>query len=371
MKRAYKYRFYPTSEQEDLLSKTFGCARFVYNHVLAWRTSRYRNDNIRTSYPEASRRVTEIKKFPEYLWLSEVPCDALFQAIRNQQVALANFFAGRARYPSFKKKGGRQSFRIAASSVRIKDGKLYMPKCNQALRIRNFTPPPSKPINMTISKDCAGRYFVSLLYEFERSALPISPRTIGIDLGIKDLFVTDSGEKVGNPRHTAKYAKRLARAQRALSRKKLGSANRAKAKLKVARIHAKISDCRQDHLHKLSRRLINENQVICVESLKVKNMVRNRSLAKHIADASWGELVRQLRYKAEWGGRDLVQIDQFFPSSKRCSECGHTVDALPLNIREWSCPDCGALHDRDVNAARNIKAAGHAVLACGENVSLS
>jgi putative transposase len=191
----------------------------------------------------------------------------------------------------------------------------------------------------------------------------------GIDLGLKDLFITDKGERVGNPRHTAKYATRLAKAQRRLSKKKLGSANRAKARQKVAKLHAKISDCRQDNLHKLSRRLINENQVICVESLKVKNMIRNPTLSKAIADAGWGEFVRQLAYKADWAGRSLVAIDQWFPSSKRCSGCGHTLSSLPLSIRQWDCPECGMSHDRDINAATNIKAAGLAVLALGENVS--
>jgi putative transposase len=207
------------------------------------------------------------------------------------------------------------------------------------------------------------------LCEFEPSKLPVTPNTTGIDLGLKDLFITDKGERVGNPRHTARYAARLAKAQRRLSKKKLGSANRAKARQKVAKLHAKISDCRQDNLHKLSRRLINENQVICVESLKVKNMIRNPTLSKAIADAGWGEFVRQLAYKADWAGRSLVAIDQWFPSSKRCSGCGHTLSSLPLSIRQWDCPECGMSHDRDINAATNIKVAGLAVLALGENVS--
>ena len=245
-----------------------------------------------------------------------------------------------------------------------------MAKCKEPLVIRWSRPLPCEPSTVTISKDTAGRYFVSCLCDFEPETLPITAKMIGIDLGIKDLFVTSDGHKAGNPRHTAKYATRLARAQRELSRKKLGSANRAKAKARVARIHAKISDCRQDHLHKLSRTLINENQVVCVESLKVKNMIRNPKLAKAIADASWGEFVRQLAYKAEWAGRSLVAIDQFFPSSKRCSGCGYTLSSLPLAVRSWECPECGSHHDRDHNAAKNILAAGLAVKACGENVSL-
>ena len=211
---------------------------------------------------------------------------------------------------------------------------------------------------------------MSCLCEFDPVALPVTPKTIGIDMGLKDLFVTSDGSKVGNPRHYAKYEAKLAKAQRRLAKKQLGSANRLKAKRKVARIHAKISDCRQDFLHKQSRRLVNENQVICVETLRVKNMVRNRNLSKAISDVGWGELTRQLAYKADWAGRQLVAIDQWFPSSKRCSCCGHVVDSLPLSVREWDCPECGTTHDRDVNAAVNIKAAGCAVLALGENVSL-
>lgn len=183
------------------------------------------------------------------------------------------------------------------------------------------------------------------------------------------MFVTDTRFKSGNPRHIAKYAARLALLQRRLSKKAKGSKNRARARLKVARLHAKIADCRLDALHKATRKLINENQVVCVESLKVKNMIRNPSLSKAIADASWSEFLRQLRYKGEWVGRFVVAIDQFFPSSKRCSCCGYTMQKMPLDVRKWHCPECGADHDRDINAARNIKAAGLAVLAHGEPVN--
>ncbi|MEX3038780.1 RNA-guided endonuclease TnpB family protein, partial [Serratia fonticola] len=228
---------------------------------------------------------------------------------------------------------------------------------------------PSTPSTVTISKDASGRYFVSCLCEFESKSLPVTAKMTGIDMGLKDLFVTDSGFKTGNPRHTAKYAKRLALLQRRLSKKQKGSRNRAKARLKVAKLHAKIADCRMDSLHKLSRKLINENQVVCVESLKVKNMIRNPKLSKAISDAGWGEFVRQLQYKAKESGRSVVAIDQFFPSSKCCSCCGFTMEKMPLDVRNWHCPECGAEHDRDINAARNIKAAGLAVLAHGEPVN--
>jgi len=368
-KRAYKYRFYPTTEQAELLAQTFGCVRFVYNSILRWRTDAFYQRQEKIGYVGANARLTELKKDPELAFLSEVSCVPLQQCLRHQQTAFKNFFEGRAKYPAFKSKRHRQSAEFTRSAFKYRDGKLYLAKSKTPLDIRWSRVLPGEPSTVTVSKDSAGRYFVSCLCEFEPSKLPVTPNVTGIDLGLKDLFITDKGERVGNPRHTAKYAARLARAQRRLSKKKLGSANRAKARQKVAKLHAKISDCRQDNLHKLSRRLINENQVICVESMKVKNMIRNPSLSKAIADAGWGEFVRQLAYKAEWAGRSLVAIDQWFPSSKRCSGCGHTLPSLPLSVRKWDCPECGVHHDRDQNAATNIKAAGLAVLALGESVS--
>lgn len=369
IKRAYKYRFYPTAEQAELLAQTFGCVRFVYNSILRWRIDAFYQRQEKIGYVGANARLTELKKDPELAFLSDVSCVPLQQCLRHQQTAFKNFFEGRAKYPVFKSKRHRQSAEFTRSAFKYRDGKLYLAKSKTPLDVRWSRELPSEPSTVTVSKDSAGRYFVSCLCEFEPSALPVIPNTIGIDLGLKDLFVPDKGEPVGNPRHTAKYAAKLAKAQRRLSKKKLGSKNRAKARQKVAKIHAKISDCRQDNLHKLSRRLINENQVICVESLKVKNMIRNPRLSKAIADAGWGEFVRQLKYKAEWAGRSLVAIDQWFPSTKRCSGCGHTLPSLPLSVRKWDCPECGAHHDRDQNAAKNIKAAGLAVLALGENVS--
>lgn len=369
MKRAYKYRFYPTPEQAELLTKTFGCMRFAYNSILRWRTDAYYERQEKIGYVQASARLTALKKEPELSWLNDVSCVPLQQSLRHQQSAFANFFAGRAKYPAFKKKHHKQAAELSASAFKYRDGKLYMAKSKEPLAIRWSRELPSVPSTVTISKDASGRYFVSCLCEFESKSLPVSAKTVGIDVGLKNLFVTDTGFKTGNPRHTAKYAKRLALLQRRLSKKKKGSSNRTKARLKVAKLHAKIADCRLDNLHKLSRRLINENQVVCVESLKVKNMIRNPTLSKAIADASWGELVRQLQYKADWAGRSVVAINQFFPSSKRCSSCGYTVSKLALSTRSWACPECGITHDRDINAAKNIKAAGLAVLALGESVS--
>src|SRR5690554_2306502 len=368
-KRAYKYRFYPTPEQEHILAQTFGCVRFVYNSVLRWRTDAFYQQQIKVGYVEANAQLSRMKKDPELAFLSDVSSVPLQQCLRHQQAAFKNFFDGRTQYPVFKSKKHRQSAEFTRSAFKYRDGQIFLAKCKEPLAIRWSRDLPSEPSTITVSKDAAGRYFVSCLCEYEAQALPIIPKMIGIDLGLHDLFVTSEGQRTGNPRHTAKYATKLAKAQRALSRKRLGSANRTKAKRKVAAIYAKISDCRMDNLHLLSHRLINENQVICVESLKVKNMLRNRSLAKSISDASWGEFIRQLAYKADWAGRQLVAIDQWYPSSKRCSGCGHVMETMPLHIRGWTCPVCETKHDRDVNAAINIKAVGLAVLALGENVS--
>ena len=370
VKKAYKFRFYPTGDQVEFLAKTFGCVRYVYNSILKWRTDAYYERAKNIGYLNANARLTSIKKDPELYWLCKVSSVPLQQCLRHQQTAFKNFFEGRAKYPTFKKKNNRQSFELTYRAFSYRGGEIYIAKCKKPLDIRWSRELPSNPTTVTISKDSAGRYFVSCLCEFKPKRLTVIKSEVGIDLGINDLFVTDTGSRTGNPKYTAKYAAKLAKAQKALSKKKLGSCNRAKAKKNVARIHAKISDCRRDNLHQLSRRLINENQVVCMESLKVKNMVRNRRLSKSISDAGWGEFSRQVEYKAEHAGRTLVKIDQYFPSSKRCSDCGHIVDKLPLSVREWDCPACGSIHDRDINAARNIKAAGLAVLAFGENVNL-
>lgn len=369
--RAYKYRFTPTEEQATLLAQTFGCVRYAYNYILRWRTDSYYQSKEKIGYTQASAKLTAIKKLPELAFLNEVSCVPLQQSLRHQQTAFKNFFEGRAKYPTFKKKSRKQSAEFTKSAFKYIDGKIYLAKSKEPLAVRwtkKRETLPCEPRTITISKDCAGRYFVSCLCEFESQILPKTDKTVGIDVGLKHLFVTDNGLKIDNPRHTANFAVQLAKAQRELSKKKLGSANRAKARLKVARIHAKISDCRLDNLHKLTRELINDNQVVCVESLRVKNMIKNPKLSKHIADASWGKFVQQLEYKADWAGRILVKIDQFFPSSKRCSDCGYILPRLSLSVREWTCPECKTVHDRDINAAKNIKTAGLAGLAFGENV---
>jgi putative transposase len=364
-KRAFKYRFYPTPEQAALLSQTFGCVRFVYNSILKWRTDVFYEDGESINYNAASAKLTALKK--EFEWLSQVSSVPLQQSLRHQQTAFKNFFEGRADYPTFKKKNRRQSATYASSAFSYRDGQLFIAKSKESLAIRWSQALPCAPSSITISKDRADRYFVSCLCEVETDTLPVVAKTTGVDLGLKDLFITSDGFKSGNPKYTKKYAAKLAYLQRQLAKKAKGSRNRAKARLRVARLHAKIADCRRDATHKATRKLINENQVVCVESLAVKNMIKNPTLSKAIADANWGEFVRQLVYKGAWAGRSVVQIDRWFPSSKRCPTkgCGYINDKLPLSVRSWTCPSCGASHDRDIAAAINIKAAGLAVLASG------
>jgi putative transposase len=369
-KRAYRYRFYPTPEQANVLARTFGCARFVYNWALRLRTDAYYEHHERISYHAASAALTTLKQQPETAWLTEVSSVPLQQALRHLDTAFRNFFDGRARYPAFHKKQGRQAATYATSAFRwdAEARALTLAKMDTPLDIHWSRYCSGAPSTVTISKDTAGRYFVSFLIEEDIQALPVVNAMVGVDVGLKDIVVLSTGEKIANPRHLQRSARRLTHAQRTLSRKQKGSKNREKARRKVAREHARIADQRRDGLHQLTTRLIRENQTVCVESLAVKNLVRNHPLAKAISDVGWGELVRQLEYKAAWYGRTLVKLDRWYPSSKRCHVCGYVLDSLSLDVRQWTCPACGARHDRDINAAKNILAVGLTVNACGEAV---
>ncbi len=353
-----------------MLRRTLGCTRLVYNRALAVRTEAWYKDQKRVGYAETSSMLTEWKQTEELDFLNEVSCVPLQQCLRHLQTAYTNFFDGRAKYPNFKKKRNGGSAEFTKSAFKFKDGQVYLAKCAQALPIRwsRMLPAGCRPSTITVKLSPSGRWSVSLLVNVEIEALPASGSQVGIDLGITSLLALSTGEKIANPKgFKAKYRK-LRRAQKALSRKQKGSNNRHKARLKVAKVHQEIVDARKDNLHKLTTRLVRENQTIAVEDLAVKNMVKNRKLALAISDASWGELVRQLEYKCNWYGRTLIKIDRWFPSSKRCFECGYIVEKMPLNVREWDCPNCGAHHDRDLNAAKNILAAGLAVSVCGATV---
>jgi len=368
--KAFKYRFYPTPEQETLLRRTIGCTRLVYNRALSERTQAWYERQERVGYVETSAMLTAWKKEEELQFLNEVSCVPLQQGLRHLQGAFTNFFAGWAKYPNFKKKRNGGSAEFTKSAFRFKDGQVFLAKSTEALPIRwsRQLPEGVEPSTITVKLSPSGRWLVSLLVEVEIEPLPESPNSIGIDLGITSLVALSTGEKVSNPKGFKAKRAKLRRVQKALSRKQKGSNNRYKARLKVAKVHEQISDARKDSLHKLTTQLVRENQTIAVEDLAVKNMVKNHKLALAISDASWGELVRQLEYKCDWYGRNFVKIDRWFPSSKRCGHCGHIVEKLPLNIREWDCPKCGAKHDRDINAAKNILAAGLAVSVCGAGV---
>ena len=369
-KKAYKYRFYPNDEQKRILAQTFGCCRYVYNWALRQRTDAYYQHGERLYYEGTAQRLVLLKKQEETLWLNEVSSVPLQQALRHLDKAFRNFFEGRAEYPTFKKKRNQQSATYASNAFTWNERTLTLAKMDTPLDITWHRPLPNgcKPSSVTITKDEADRYFVSILVEEDIKPLEVTPKMIGLDLGLKSMVITSDGHTYGNPKFFVKDAKKLGKAQRRHAKRKKGSKNRAKARLKVARIHKKIADRRRDYQHKLSTQTIRENQIVCVESLQVKHMVKNHSLAKAISDVGWSEFVRQLEYKAAWYGRTVVKIDKWYPSSKRCFDCGHILDALPLDVRSWACPECGGIHDRDINAAKNILAAGLAVAACGEAV---
>ena len=370
-KRAYKYRFYPTDEQKCILARTFGCCRYVYNWALRLRTDAYYKENKRLYYNDLSAALTQLKKQEATCWLADVSSVPLQQALRHLDHAFLNFFEGRAKYPAFKKKRNRQSATYADTAFKWDSGQLILAKMTAPLSIVWSRPLPqgSKPSTVTVTQDCAGRYFVSILIEEEIKLHEPCEQSVGADLGLKDFVILSTGERVGNPKFFTKDEKKLARAQRRLAKKQKGSRNRAKARKQVARLYARVADRRRDFLHKLSTRLIRENQTICVETLAVKNMVKNPTLSKAISEVGWGEFVSQLAYKAEWYGRNLVKIDKWYPSSKRCFTCGYLLASLALDIRQWTCPECGTVHDRDVNAAKNIRSVGLTVLnACGEAV---
>ncbi len=372
VEKAYKYRFYPTQAQENLLRRTMGCVRKVYNLALAARTEAWYERQERVQYKETSSLLTNWKKTEDLDFLNEVSCVPLQQCLRHLQKAFANFWGKRAKYPRFKAKRNGGSAEFTKSAFKYRDGKLWLAKCKDPLPIvwSRLLPEECSPSTVTIKLDPSGRWFVSLLVEdYTVEVLPPTDKKVGIDVGISSLLCTSDGDKISNPKHFNRLYKKLKAAQKELSRKTKGSSNRDKARLKVARIHAKINDARTDFLHKLTTSLVRANNLIAIEDLAIRNMVKNHKLARSISDASWGEFFRQLEYKCEWYGRKLVKIDRFFPSSKRCNHCGFVMDKLPLDVRSWDCPNCNTKGiDRDINAGKNILAAGLVVTVCGANV---
>jgi putative transposase len=373
VRTAYRCRAYPDQVQQQILNRTFGCVRVVWNQTLAARHARWQAERASTSYAQTDAALTLMKKDPGLAFLSEVSSVPLQQVLRHQHRAFTAFFARRARYPRFKSRRGRQSAHYTRSAFTIRGGELRLAKAAGPLRFTWSWPDVDvaalDPAMVVVSREPDGRWYVTFAID-TGAPEPLEPagHAVGVDLGVTDLAVTSDGEKIANPRHLARKARNLARYQRRLARCRKGSANRAKAAVKVARAHRKVRDARRDYLHRASIRLVRENDVIVIEDLNVSGMVRNRRLARAISDCGWGELRRQLGYKCERYGRDLVVIDRWFPSSKTCSACGHLLAALSLGTRQWTCPSCGARHDRDINAAKNILAAGQAVTACGAGI---
>ncbi|MEV0404880.1 RNA-guided endonuclease TnpB family protein [Actinoallomurus sp. NPDC050550] len=379
MRTAYKCRAYPDPEQAAVFSRTFGCVRVVWNKTLADRHAAYHQRGEKTSYKQTDAALTGWKKTEDLAFLSEVSSVPLQQALRHQHAAFANFFAGRAKYPRFKTRSSRQTAHYTRSAFRMKNGELSMAKTTTPLRfVWSFDDVEVATLNPTmvvISRDPDGRWYVTFAVDTDAPApMDKARHAIGVDLGIRDFAVTSDGERIANPRHLERKARNLARYQRRMARCQRGSMNRRKAKAKVARAHRKVRNARDDFLHRVSTNLVRRADVIVIEDLAIKNMVKNHRLARAISDAGWGEFRRQLEYKAERAGRTLVLIDRWYPSSKTCSICGHLLAELSLSTRHWTCPICRTRHDRDINAAKNILAAGRAVArgdpgdACGAGV---
>jgi len=379
VRTAYKCRAYPDEAQQVMLARTFGCVRLVWNRTLADRHRLYHAEGKSLSYAASDAALTAMKKDPDLAFLSEVSSVPLQQALRHQYKAFSAFFAKRARYPRFKSRSGRQSATYTRSAFRMKDGALFLAKMDAPLSFVWSWPDVDLaqigPTTVTVSRDPCGRWYVSFAVDVPDPAqLPATGAVVGIDLGIKDFAVTSDGVKIPNPRRLARRERNLARYQRRMARCQKGSANRARARAKVARAHRKVRALRADFLHRASARLVRGHDVIVIEDLAVRNMVRNHSLAKAISDCGWGTFRSMIEYKAARAGRHVVVIDRWYPSSKTCSACGHLLAELSLSTRTWRCPSCGTRHDRDVNAAKCILAAGLAVgtgngaNACGTGV---
>lgn len=370
IQKAFKFRIYPTKEQEIFLSNQFGGVRFIYNFFLNRRKEEYLINKKTSSYYKDAKFLTELKNKDGYEWLYDISNPSLQQSLRHLEVAYTRFFSKKSKFPQFKKRSNNQSFKVVGNFCTEKNI-LYIPKLKTNIKIKQDRELPSKPSSVTISKTTSGKYYASFCFKVEQQALPISENKTGIDLGIKYLVITSNGDTFNNPKLTKKYKKKLTFKQKQLSKKQKGSKNRNKARIEVAKIHEKITFKRIDYLHKISRKLINENQVIIAEDLNISGMIKNHKLANAIQDASWYELIRQLTYKAEWCGRTFYQISTWFPSSKTCSECHYVMDKMPLNVRNWICPICKTEHDRDINAAKNILNKGLADLKDLESIKVS
>ena len=355
--KRYIFRLYPNKQQEELIQKTFGCARFVYNQALAHRQKVYEETKEKLSRFDCINWATRFLK-NNYSWLKEPDSRALNSSIEDMDIAYQRFFQGISNFPKFKSKRGRQSYRTNSSSIKIsfEQNKIKLPKLKW-VRCKCHRTFEGKIKSATIIQKPSKKYFVSILVETEHVPLPIknNDKAVGFDLGIKDFLITSDGDKIENPKYFKKYQNKLAKEQRKFAHKQKGSKNFQKQKIKVTRVHEKIFNSRKDFLHKVSHKLIYENQIIVSENLDVSEMLKNPRLAKQISDCSWSEFVQQLEYRGLWNNRIYIKVDKYFKSSQICCVCGFiNSNVKNLAIRKWQCPKCETLHDRDINAAKNI-----------------
>jgi putative transposase len=362
--KSYKYRIEPNAQQKILLNKHFGSVRWIYNHFLNERKNQYRETKKSDNYVAQAGKLTKLKKEEDTNWLKEINSQTLQQTLKNLEAAYLNFFRGKAQFPDFKSKRSKNSFRVP-QHIKVENNKIFVPKFTNGIKLTKHREFKGEIRQCTFSRDCRNQYFVSILVATTHEQLPQTGKSVGIDLGIKDFAITSGGVKYRNHRYTKRYERELKVAQQHLSRKQKGSHQSEKQRLKVVRIHEKISNSRKDALHKISTKLVTSYDVICLEDLNVKGMMKNHKLAKHISDCGWSMFVSMLEYKANWNDKHIVRINRFFPSSKTCNDCGWVKSDLTLNDREWICGSCGCVHDRDVNAAKNILMEGVSLLSSG------
>lgn len=364
MLKSYKYKLNPNDEQIVLLNKHFGSIRFAYNYFLNERKKEYETNKNTINYYDNAKSLTELKKQEDYSWLNEINSQSLQDSLKNLETAYKNFFRFKKGFPKFKSKHTRNSFCVP-QFVKLDNGKLKIPKFKEPIDLilsRSFTGIIKQ---CTISKTPTNEYFVSILVETEHNKLEKTGKSIGVDLGLKDFVITSDGYRYKNNRYAKTYAKKLKEHQQHLSRKTKGSNRYKKQKLKVANIYKKITNSRLDNLHKVSTELINKYDLIILEDLNIKGMIKNNKLSKHIADASWSKFIELLTYKAEWNDKKIVKIDRFFPSSKTCNSCGYINQNLKLDMREWTCLSCNTKLDRDLNAGINILNEGYKLISSG------